>query len=309
MSLPLPTSLSPSKVSTFTDCALAFRFSAIDKLPEAPSIPAVKGSLVHRALELLFVRPPEVRTAAEAQACLAVAVEEFTADPQFIELGLDDDGRQRFVDDASAMVERYFLLEDPTTFDPIGVELLLSTTVDGLLLRGIIDRLDLTPDGELIVTDYKTGKPPGERQEAARLGGVHFYSLLCERLFGKRPAKVQLMYLGANPQIITATPSEQSTRALERKVTAIWSAVQRACDSEDFRPKPSALCSWCSFRAFCPAFGGEPPSTTGIPDAADLPTTGLPDADPSATGLPAASLPDATGLPASSLPDATMESR
>ena len=50
MALPLPSSLSPSKVSTFKDCALAFRFSAIDKLPEPPSVPAVKGTTVHRAL-------------------------------------------------------------------------------------------------------------------------------------------------------------------------------------------------------------------------------------------------------------------
>jgi len=54
MSLPLPTSLSPSKVSSFKDCALAFRFSAIDHLPEPPLLDAVKGTLVHRALELLM---------------------------------------------------------------------------------------------------------------------------------------------------------------------------------------------------------------------------------------------------------------
>jgi putative RecB family exonuclease len=48
MALSPPTSLSPSKISTFTDCALAFRFSAIERLPEPPSAPATKGTLVHR---------------------------------------------------------------------------------------------------------------------------------------------------------------------------------------------------------------------------------------------------------------------
>ena len=50
MVLPLPTSLSPSKVASFKDCALAFRFANIDRLPEPPSPAATKGSLVHRAL-------------------------------------------------------------------------------------------------------------------------------------------------------------------------------------------------------------------------------------------------------------------
>ena len=58
MALELPDSLSPSKVSTFTDCALAFRFSGIDRLPEPPSVPATKGTLVHAALERLFVLDP-----------------------------------------------------------------------------------------------------------------------------------------------------------------------------------------------------------------------------------------------------------
>ena len=52
--LPLPASLSPSKVASFKDCALAFRLSAIDRLPEPPSPHAAKGTLVHRALELLM---------------------------------------------------------------------------------------------------------------------------------------------------------------------------------------------------------------------------------------------------------------
>ena len=42
---------------------------------------------------------------------------------------------------------------------------------------------------------------------------------------------------------------------VERKVKAVWSAVERACDRDDFRPKPSRLCDWCAFQAYCPAFG------------------------------------------------------
>jgi putative RecB family exonuclease len=161
-----------------------------------------------------------------------------------------------FRSSAATLVRRYFDLEDPTKIRPIGLELLLATPLNAhVSLRGIIDRLELDEDGELVVTDYKTGKVPGERQEQGRLTGVHFYSYLCEKLFGRRPARIQLLYLG-EPVAIIATPSEQSTRGLEKKVGAIWSAIERACERDDFRPKPSALCSWCSFKELCPAFGG-----------------------------------------------------
>lgn len=256
MSLPLPVSLSPSKVSSFTDCALAFRFSAIDRLPEPPSIAASRGTLVHAALERLFLLHPAERTLPRALECLTEATAALRDHPEFAGLGLDADAEATFVDDAASLVEKYYRLEDPTTVTPIGIELMLEIELGGVRLRGIIDRLELDANGELVVTDYKTGRAPGERQEQQRLAGVAFYSLLCERLFGRRPASVQLLYL-ADPLAIIATPTDRSTRGVERKLAAVWTAVERACEREDFRPNPTRLCDWCSFKAYCPSFGGD----------------------------------------------------
>jgi putative RecB family exonuclease len=38
----------------------------------------------------------------------------------------------------------------------------------------------------------------------------------------------------------------------------VWSAIERACRDEDFRPKTGPLCRFCRFRDFCPAYGGDP---------------------------------------------------
>ena len=86
--------------------------------------------------------------------------------------------------DAATLVDGYLRLEDPDTVDAVGVELTLEADVAGLRLRGIIDRLDVTPDGELEVVDYKTGRVPSVNQEQQRLGGVQFYALLCEQVLG-----------------------------------------------------------------------------------------------------------------------------
>ena len=155
------------------------------------------------------------------------------------------------------MMERYFTLEDPRRVEPVGLELMLSSEIGGVMVRGIIDRLELDTDGALVVTDYKTGRAPNQAYEQSRLGGVHFYAFLCERLLGRRPDRVQLLYL-SDPVAITTVPSEQSIRQLERKVKAIWQAIERACERDDFRPKQSRLCNWCAYQAFCPAFGGDP---------------------------------------------------
>lgn len=257
MALTPPSTLSPSKVSSFKDCALAFRYSSIDGLPEPPSVAATRGSLVHRALEHLFERPPADRTPEHAALDLARAVEELTDDPEFLALALDPDAAAAFVTEAERLVARYFEMEDPTTIHPIGLELKLEAEVDGLRLRGIIDRLELDADGGLVVTDYKTGRAPGTAYAQGRLGGVTFYALLCEELFGVLPSRIQLLYLG-DGTAITTEPTEQSTRGLRRKVAALWQAVERACEREDFRPRPGPLCAWCGFHAYCPAQGGDP---------------------------------------------------
>jgi putative RecB family exonuclease len=258
MSLPLPTSLTPSKVASFKDCALAFRFSAVDRLPEPPSPWAAKGSLVHRALELLFWETPAgERTVEAGLAMLDRAWDELQHDPEYTELGLAGEEAAAFRADAESLVHGYFRLEDPDRVRVIGTELRLEVQVGSLTLRGIIDRLELDDDGELVVTDYKTGRAPGERYEQGRLGGVQFYAFLCEQALGRRPARVQLLHL-REPVAIVSTPTEQSLRGLRTRAAAVWTAVERACATEDFRPKPGPLCNYCAFKAYCPAFGGDP---------------------------------------------------
>ena len=254
---PVPTSLSPSRVEAFLSCPMAFRFASIEKLPEPPSPHATKGSLVHRALELLFMHPNAQRTPATAEVSLAQAIDEYRVDPDFTMLELPPAEAQAFFDDAASLVRGYFAMEDPTAVRDIGLELRLEAQVGPLALRGIIDRLELDADGQLIVTDYKTGRTPGPKYEQDRLAGVHFYSFLCQEVLGQRPVSVRLMYLRGG-QVITASPSAQSVKFLTTRTTAVWKAVEKACETNDFRPKEGPLCTSCAFQPWCPAFGGNP---------------------------------------------------
>jgi putative RecB family exonuclease len=208
-------------------------------------------------LELLFAEEaPAARTVDMAMAKLDRAwVEVIERDDEYTDLELAD--ADAFRADAADRVRRYFDLEDPTAINPIGLELRLEARLGSLKLAGIIDRLELDADGELVVTDYKTGRAPGERYEQGKLGGVHFYALLCEQMLGRRPARIQLLYLSDPPVAIVATPSDQSIKGMANRASAIWTAVERACERDDFRPRPGRLCDWCAFKAHCPAWGGE----------------------------------------------------
>ncbi len=253
----VPMSLSPSRVGSFTSCPMQFRFSSIQKLPEPPGVATTKGTIVHRALELLFVRPPADRTPEALSTDLDTALVEYSTHPDYVALRLDDVKAASFRNQCETLIEKYFNMEDPATIREIGLELWMTADVGNLQLRGIIDRLELDEHGGLVVTDYKTGRAPSGRFEQKSLAGVHFYAFLCEQVFGVIPSKIRLMYL-ASGETIETTPSAQSVKFITTRTKAVWSAVERACTTGDFRPNQSKLCDWCSFQKWCPAFDGNP---------------------------------------------------
>jgi putative RecB family exonuclease len=256
--LPLPSTLSPSKITAFTSCPLAFRFSVVEHLPEPPSPAALKGTLVHRALELLFTenrRGSRNRTA--AQHALDAAWRELQDRDELEGLELDEAETTAFLADARVLVDHYLELEDPDGVRTVGLELNLSTEIDGVTVRGIIDRLDELDDGSLAVVDYKTGRAPRSEQCKSRLGGVQMYALMCEAELGRRPSVVRLLYL-RDRIVISAAPTDQAMRGTRQRALGVWSAIERACKEDDFRPNPSSLCRFCAFRTYCPSFGGDP---------------------------------------------------
>lgn len=251
-----PRTLSPSKVAAFGACALAFRFTAVERLPEAATTWTLKGTLVHTALErLVWDHPPGARTEEAGRAEVERAADELRASGAFDDLCID--AAAAFVEDARRLVANALRIDDVDRVEPVGVELLLEAMVGGVRVRGILDRLDRAEDGSLVVVDYKTGRAPAPAYERARLAGVHLYALLCELVLGERPSEVRLLHL-REPTVITSRPTEQVLRAHERRTVAVWDAVTRACRTGDFRPRPSGLCGTCQFRAFCPAHGGDP---------------------------------------------------
>ncbi|GAA4971621.1 PD-(D/E)XK nuclease family protein [Kineococcus glutinatus] len=277
--------LSPSRASDFMQCPLLYRFRVLDRIPEAPSPAAVRGTVVHAVLERLFDLPPAERTAPAARAMVAGQWESLRErEPQLA--GLFDETSPTaaaelasWLRSAEELLERYFELEDPTRLQPAERELRVEALLeDGLVLRGIVDRLDVAPGGELRVVDYKTGRAPSELFEAKALFQMRFYALVIWRLRGVVPRQLQLVYLGSG-DVLRHTPDEAQLLATERKVRAVWAAIERATAAGDWRPSPGKLCKWCDHQVRCPAFGGTPPPRP--PGAVPLPVVA-----PAAAGGP-----------------------
>jgi putative RecB family exonuclease len=262
--LPAPVlgSLSPSRAADFKTCPLLYRFRSIDRLPQTPSRVATRGTVVHAVLEELFDLPAAGRTLAAARDLLPGAWQRVLAEsPESASLfAADADGSElaEWLDSASALLANYFALEDPSRLEPEAREQLVEIVIDGLRLRGYVDRLDVTPGGDIRVVDYKTGATPREAFEAKALFQMKFYALVLWRTRGVVPRQLRLIYL-ADTDTLTYSPAADELERFERTLRAIWAAIERATAAGDFRASPSKLCDWCDYKALCPAWGGTPP--------------------------------------------------
>ncbi|MBL1067387.1 PD-(D/E)XK nuclease family protein [Streptomyces sp. 7-21] len=283
-----PVALSPSRAADFMQCPLLYRFRVIDRLPEPPNAAATRGTVVHAVLERLFDVPAPERNVARARALVAPEWERLLAKrPELAGLfaaeeagegtppsgedaaaessgegaaaRIDQERLAAWLAEAERLVERWFSLEDPTRLEPAERELFVETRLEsGLRLRGVIDRVDVAPTGEIRIVDYKTGRAPSPEYAGQALFQMKFYALVLWRLRGVLPRRLQLVYLGSG-EVLTYDPDEADLRAVERKAQALWEAIQRATESGDWRPSPGRLCGWCEHKARCPEFGGTPP--------------------------------------------------
>ncbi len=262
-------SLSPSRAADFKTCPLLHRFRTIDRIPEPPTFDQARGTLVHAVLEKLFDLPSAQRSVAEASALVTPQWERLREEQPLLAELFGDQTPPEFLESTVELVRGYFTVEDPTRLEPAERECLVEAVVDDeLLIRGYIDRLDVSPAGDLRVVDYKTGGAPREAFEARALFQLKFYALVLWRTRGVVPRSLRLLYL-KDAEACDYSPDAEELTRFERTLVALWRAIDRATQERDFRPKPSRLCDWCAHHSRCPEFGGTlPPYPEAVPVAA-----------------------------------------
>ena len=251
--------LSPSSATDFKSCPQLFKFRSVDRLEEPVSAVQARGSLVHVALQRLFALPPDERTPQGASWVLDEVWAELSADEEVRPSELTEAQEQEWLDESRWLLNNLFQLEDPRAVSASRLEWWVEYELVETHLRGIIDRVEERADGDWILTDYKTGRVPGEARELTAFFGLRFYALVCWRAFGVMPREIRLVYL-SDPAVLTLAPHERMLLAFEKQIVALSAAIRRALTTGDWRARPSPFCMTCAFQTMCPAWAAVPSS-------------------------------------------------
>lgn len=260
MSITRPQSLSPSRAGDFQQCPLLYRLRAIDRVPEAPSQAMVKGTLVHAVLEHLYEVDAGRRTVEQAVEMVGPQWSQLReSKDEYRQLFDSSEDESTWLRSARGLVESYFGMEDPARLEPAYRESFVGVSLsDGTKLRGVVDRTDIAPAGQVRLVDYKTGKAPPQAFRDKALFQMKFYALVWWRTHDEVPAMLRLLYLG-DQEILDYSPTVEELETFEKSVQELWASMREAMDTGNFPPRRSKLCGWCSFQSYCPEFGGEPP--------------------------------------------------
>ncbi len=247
--LQAPPYLSPSSISTFQQCPLKYKLSRIDGLSEPPTEATLRGNYVHSVLEDLYGLPASERTIDSARA-LAKRWWENEYEEKTAPYVRGEKDRRMFRWTSWWCIENLFLMENPQEVHFDGLETELNDNIDGVAIKGFIDRWRKSSNG-IIVGDYKTGKAPAPRFQEDKYFQLMLYAVVLEKQLQEQVDEVELLFIKDSVRL--AKKVEDSDREKVRStVVSVRKEIDERCASGVFEPIKHRLCDWCSFKQICP---------------------------------------------------------
>lgn len=240
-------------MSTYRQCPLKFKFNKIDQIPDLPSDATLLGNFVHETLEEFYARQPEERTIGLARQIAGELwvsgqweerVSPYVGPPAEI---------KTFRWRAWWCIENLWLIENPEQVEPSGIEEEVNGPIGSATVKGFIDRFQKDADGNIVISDYKTGKTPNKRYVGDKFVQLKIYATLMKELGMGNPVSLELLFLKDGVKFSHQLVDADILETVDY-VSSTYEAIVESCATGDFPYNRSKLCDWCAYKKICPAW-------------------------------------------------------
>lgn len=251
----MPTIYSHSRIETFGQCPLRYKFRYIDKVRTEveKSIEAFMGSMVHEALEKLYkdLRFMYVNTLEELLSYYnRIWEKNFTDGIVIVRKEYDAENYRKMGEQYLTDYYNHYHPFDRMKTVSIEEKIVIDLLEDKrYVLQGYIDRLATDGNGVFEIHDYKTSGTLPEDDKINEDRQLALYSMAVRKKY-PFAKNIYLIwhYLKFDQEIMIEKTSEELDDIKKR----IIEKIDEIESADEYPAKESLLCDWCDFAPICP---------------------------------------------------------
>ncbi len=247
---------SHSRLATYENCPLQYRYAYVDKVelePEVETVEAFMGSRVHETLEKLY-RDLKLSKANTLEDLLAHYDELWEKNwSEDVKIVRKDYSPQNYRDTGKKCIADYYNRYKP--FDDsrtLALEQIIFIEIEGYKLRGFIDRLAQKSDGHYEIHDYKTSQYLPMQRHFDEDRQLALYQIGVENLWGDAKSVDLIWHYLVHDKEIRSRRSAEAIEKLKAEIAALIEQIEMAEEEDRFPAKESELCRWCEYQVLCP---------------------------------------------------------
>jgi len=234
--------LSYTQISLYQSCPLQYKLQYIDGLKPEDKWYWSFGSTVHACAEHFFrvkVPPPP---------SLEKLIEFYEKNwiPEGYESPEEEDKYKAY---GREILTKFWETHSADFRMPVAVEKLFYVDIEGIKVRGFIDRVDKLGSGGLSIIDYKTNKEMFTREDLEENLQLTLYQLAAEQTWGLPVERLTLYHLRSNTPCSCGPRGEAQLEEARRLVLEVAENIARG----NFSAIENQYCP-CDFAEHCPYY-------------------------------------------------------
>ncbi|MAG45626.1 MAG: hypothetical protein CMH63_02535 [Nanoarchaeota archaeon] len=247
------TKYSNSKLDTFDQCKLKYKYRYIDKIPVEieTTIEAFMGSMVHDTLEFLYKQLQENKLPT-LKDLLEFHNKKWEENYSTNILIVKNNPSDFYKDKGSKFIINYYYKHYPFNQSrTLALETQAFLPLDSSRNYHIrIDRLSIGSDKTIEVNDYKTNNRLKTQNEVDKDRQLAMYSLWVKNKFPNSKIKLVWHFLAFNQHLESTRTHEE----LEKLKLEVLTKIKEIESAQDFPANQTPLCNYCEFQEICPEF-------------------------------------------------------